>query len=77
MMSLALHCLEGDKHVAAKIIIEESTDSLKKQRSAFSLPNYPTTTLIKSNLFEVECPSEVFAFEPKVWPEEKVWKWLK
>ncbi|MBY0567327.1 MAG: SIR2 family protein [Hyphomonadaceae bacterium] len=77
MTRLTLHCLEGNAREAARkeIVAMAPADLLTRQ--PFKLPTYQGKTIIKSNAFEIECPSEVFAFELKTWPTEKVWSWLR
>lgn len=77
MVRLSLHCLSREELETARSIVSESLGDLKSQWSPFSLDDLPVGGLIKSNAFEVGCPSEVFEFDVKEWPEKEVWKWLK
>ena len=43
----------------------------------FRIESGDPTAILKSNAFEIECPSEVLAFELKEWPKEHVWKWVR
>ena len=76
MVRLALHCCtDGNKKEADKII-QEDTNKARGDRIDFKLPQWPVTTVIKSNAFPIHLPSEVFSFELKSWPD-KPWSWLK
>ena len=77
LIRLALHCLNDEQLEKARSIIAESIKDLKTQRAPFSVNGFDICGLIKSNAFEVECPSEVFEFDLKKWPSKNVWKWLK
>ena len=74
---LALHCLEGDSREAAKTEIAELASSHALARTAFQVATFEQNGLVKSNAFEVECPSEVFVFDLQEWPQEKVWTSLR
>jgi len=75
LIRLALHCLPEAGKDRVKKYLSEAGQELRKQNKPFSIPQAPTTTLIKSNAFDMEWPSEVFAFDVKEWPE-KTWNWL-
>ncbi len=77
MTRLALHCLVGEARERARGSIFQMVPPDLLSRSPFQIASRHTTTLIKSNAFEMECPSEVFQFDLKTWPEEKVWSWLR
>jgi hypothetical protein len=74
---LSLHCLEGDKYEVAFDIISEMVEQTHLERAPFHLNDLQTVGMIKSNAFEVDCPSEVLEFGLKKWPEEKAWSWLR
>ncbi len=61
----------------ATTALAQATEAAKAQRTPFTIDDAPVGAIIKSNAFEVECPSEVFAFDLKEWPKEKVWAWIK
>ena len=46
-------------------------------RKSFQIPQFTDATLIKSNAFEIECPTEALQFDLKVWPTERVWASLR
>jgi SIR2-like domain len=77
LIRLALHCSEGDRREFVQKAISEATPAQKRERAAFSVVNGPVTALIKSNAFEIECPSELFQFELKEWPEKGAWSWVQ
>ncbi len=74
---LALHCLDSEAREAAKADISQLAPQSLLDRAPFQIVTQHISTLIKSNAFEVECPSEVLQFDLKVWPQEKVWSWLR
>ncbi|MFH2001226.1 MAG: SIR2 family protein, partial [Planctomycetota bacterium] len=76
MIRLAHHCLEGSLLENAKRILGDQPDRDKLQRNAFSISQADPTDIIKSNAWPVRCPSEMFEFQLRKWPEDKVWKWL-
>lgn len=73
---LALHCLKGESHNRANLILSQVSQDLRNINEVFDIGEVPCKGLIKSNCFEVDCPSEVFAFGLKNWPE-KPWDWLR
>ena len=74
---LALHCLQGEQRKAARRCIAALAPEDVLHREPFQVPQYANATLIKSNAFEIECPAEVFQFDLKVWPTERVWAFLR
>jgi len=74
---LSLHCLEGDKIEIALGFISEIVDQTQLEVANFYLNELQTVGVIKSNAFEVDCPSEVLEFGLKKWPAEKTWSWLR
>lgn len=70
---LGLHCLEGEARKSAVKALEEAAPDDKLARTPWQVPKCRASTLIKSNAFAVECPSEMLCFELKEWPAEKVW----
>jgi len=74
---LALHCLSDDQLEKVRSITTEAVNKLKTQWTPFSINVHNIRGLIKSNAFEVECPSEVFEFDLKKWPTDGVWKSLR
>lgn len=72
---LALHCLSGRQQEHARQMLSEVSQELRNRNEPFSIEQAPCTALIKSNAFEIDCPSEVFTFSLKEWPE-KPWESL-
>lgn len=77
MTRLALHCLEGEQREAAREDIAALAPADLLSRQPFQVAECRANTLIKSNAFEIDCPSEVLSFDLKAWPAEKVWSWLR
>jgi hypothetical protein len=77
MVRLALHCLDTAGQASAAQIISQNTGGSDAPRSQFRIGSGNPTAILKSNAFEIECPSEVLAFELKQWPKEHVWKWIR
>jgi hypothetical protein len=65
---LALHCLPGEERKAAAKCLEEFVGKDLLVREPFNVRKFSATTLIKSNAFPIECPSEVLQFDLKEWP---------
>jgi hypothetical protein len=77
MVRLALHCLDSAGQVRATQLISQNSGGSDTPRKPFRIDSAEPTSILKSNAFEVECPSEVLAFELKEWPKEHVWKWVR
>ena len=77
MTRLALHCLHGEQREAARQCIAALAPSDVLRREAFQVPQHSNETLIKSNAFEIECPTEVLQFDLKCWPTKRVWASLR
>jgi len=77
MTRFALHCLRGEQHAAALHCVATLAQENLLHREPFQVSQFANTTLIKSNAFEIECPAEVFQFDLKVWPTERVWASLR
>lgn len=74
---VCLHCLQGDARQSALKTMEQFAPDDKLTREPWQIPKYQATTLIKSNCFAIECPSEVLRFDLKQWPQEKVWSSIR
>lgn len=74
---LALHCLEDDGRKKANAIIASTAKVSDLRRAALHVDTHDATGVLKSNAFELECPSEVLAFELQNWPTDHVWKWVR
>ena len=77
MTRLALHCLQDEKRAAVERCIIALTPKGLLHREPFDIPAAPTGTVIKSNAFEIQCPSETLQFDLKSWPSTGVWEWLR
>lgn len=76
MLRIALHCLEGDGLEEARHLMTAQTLLPTEERVDFALTEMATCGLIKSNAFPLTPPSEIYEFDLKRWPEEKVWKYF-
>lgn len=77
MTRLALHCLDDEQREGAETCIAALATEDSLLREPYQVPQYTSTTLIKGNAFEIECPAEMFQFDLKVWPTERVWASLR
>ena len=77
MTRLALHCIDGERREAARRCITALAPADPLYRKPFQVPRFSNATLIKSNAFQIECPTEVLQFDLKVWPKERVWASLQ
>jgi hypothetical protein len=77
MVRVALHCLDhpGQERVTQLIAQNVGTDG--PRRTPFRIEIDHPTAVLKSNAFEIECPSEAIAFEPRSWPDSSVWRWVR
>jgi len=76
MIRLAHHCLEGIQIDKAKRILGDYADKEILKRYAFSISQGDFNGIIKSNAWPIRCPSEMFEFQLRKWPEDQVWEWL-
>ena len=77
MTRLSLYCLADERRQEARRCIATLSDHDPLQREPFRVPQVSNAALIKSNAFPIECPAEVFQFDLKVWPTERVWASLR
>ena len=77
LVRLALHCLEGEAQKKAEVAISETSKKVGIKRDSFSVEKKPTSAIIKSNAFEIECPAEVLQLDLKKWPDVKIWSWIR
>jgi len=77
MERLSFHCLEGSALDTATKLISDLSSKKENTRSAFSLINEKSVSVIKSNAFPLEVPSEIFQCELKTWPSTGRWKWVE
>ena len=76
MLRLALHCLEGEAVEEARSLIMAQTPVPTEERVDFTLTELPTCAVIKSNAFPFTPPAEIYEFDLKEWPSEKVWDYF-
>jgi hypothetical protein len=75
---ISLHCLQGTARQSVLKAMEEFAPEDKLTREPWQVPKYEATTLIKSNSFAIECPSEMLRFDLKEWPETgTVWAYIR
>ena len=77
MTRISLHCLQGDARAAAVKAMEEYAPEDKLTREPWQIAKYHATTLIKSNSFAIECPSEMLRFDLRQWPKDQVWSHIR
>ncbi len=77
MVRLALHCLDQPGQERVTQLIAQNAGASGPSRSPFRIESDHPTAVLKSNAFEIECPSEAIAFEPKSWPDSGVWRWVR
>ena len=73
---LALRCLKGESFQEIRSNAIKEIDSAL-ERKAFSAPQVNVGSLIKSNAFEIECPSELYEFDLAEWPKKRAWAWVE
>ncbi len=73
---LALRCLDGEANEGIRVKAVEAIEQAQ-EREPFTAEPVGAGSLIKSNAFEIRCPSEVYEFEPTEWPEERAWAWVE
>ncbi len=77
MVRLALHCLDGTGREQVVKLLSDNAGGAPDGRRRFEVTGDHPTAVIKSNAFEIECPSEAISFELKSWPGEYVWSWIR
>jgi hypothetical protein len=77
MVRLALRCLDASVQAKATELIAKNSGGSDSPTSPFRIEVAEPTTILKSNAFEIECPSEVLACDLKEWPKEHVWRWVR
>ncbi|MCU1303395.1 MAG: nuclease [Candidatus Sulfotelmatobacter sp.] len=74
---LALHCLTESDRPRVAAITSYGVGDVDTVTAHFQIHDLATSAIVKSNAFEIECPSEVLAFDLKDWPKEHVWQWVR
>jgi hypothetical protein len=77
MVRLAHHCLDAPAQAAATQLITKNRGGADAPIVPFRVDSADPVAILKSNAFEIECPSEVLVFELKEWPTEHVWRWVR
>ncbi len=76
MARMALHCLDDPNRERARDLRAEAAYTLKSNTMPFAIDDLPFKTMIKSNIFEIELPAEIFAFSIRERANVGVWDWL-
>mgnify|MGYP000997851768 FL=1 len=76
MARLALHCLDEPHRERARDLRADASYTLKNNTTPFTIDSLPFRAMIKSNVFEVELPAEIFAFSIRERASGGVWDWL-
>ena len=77
MVRIGLRCLDTSKQERITHLIANNPGGTETARTPFSLDGDNPTAVLKSNAFEIECPSEVISFELDSPPSEGIWKWVR
>lgn len=73
-LRLGLHCLQGDRLDKAVKIAQTQDEEQRPVAEALTVPELPVVRLLKSNAFQVRCPTEIYQFELMTWPVENVYR---
>ena len=76
MLRITLHCLKDDAVDEARALVMAQVPEPVDERADFALVELPTCGIIKSNAFPFTPPGEVYEFDLKDWPTEKVWDYF-
>jgi hypothetical protein len=76
MLRIALHCLEGSAVSEARELVAAHAPTPTQESVDFTLKELPTCGIIKSNAFPFKPPAEIYEFDLKDWPTEKVWEYF-
>jgi len=77
MARLALHCLDSSGQEQVSRLIAENAGGTSATRAPFQIDGDHPSAVLKSNAFEIECPSEAITVELKEMPTERVWQWVR
>lgn len=77
MVRLAHRCLDSSAQTEAAQIISRNSGGSDAPSAPFRIDSAEPTAILKSNAFEIECPSEVLAFQLTEWPQDHVWRWVR
>lgn len=74
LQRLSLYCLHGDLRNQANQLISNIPEKSKK--TFFRIEDNKISGIIKSNMFEITVPSDVFEVSIQNWPKDHIWKWI-
>lgn len=77
MIRLSLHCCDGEHQERVKKLIADMAEGTSKDRAPFDISGRPTHSVIKSNAFDLECPSEILTFDLNKWPSDQIWSSIR
>jgi NAD-dependent SIR2 family protein deacetylase len=77
IVRLARHCLPDRLTQQARERIDSNSGQGRTAFVPFALESAPVTSVIKSNAFPVECPSEVYQFDASGFDEKGAWARLR
>jgi hypothetical protein len=77
MVRLAQHCLDEPARATVGEVIAQNCGGSDQELVPFRIEAGEPTAILKSNAFEIECPSEALVFEVKQWPTDHIWKWVR
>lgn len=77
LIGLALHCLEGDAHIRAQSLYATVSKDLAVASPPFTVDVTDFNSVIRSNAFAIECPSEVLQFSCQGLDSEGAWGRLR
>ena len=75
MQRLALYCLQDESLAKAKTIISQNPKEVEKV--PFTVTNEKINGILKSNSFEIICPTDVFQVDLMNMPKTGVWSWAE
>jgi hypothetical protein len=74
LQRLTLYCLQGENLIRARSLISESR--FEPEKTPFKIEGDRIYGILKSNAFEISCPTDVYEVTMKIWPQSDVWAWL-
>ena len=74
---LALYCLSEHRQELARQLLSAQGQQLREINAPFAVNELRSVALIKSNAFELDCPSEILEFDINEWPGDDPWGWLE
>jgi len=74
MQRLTLFCLQDESLSRARTFISENL--IEPEKTPFKVDGDRINGILKSNAFEISCPTDVYEVTLKNWPQSDVWSWL-